>query len=694
MLSKKVVALMLVLCLLAGCAAPGGPSAPESVSPPAESPAPESPVPEKPTVIPQEDPERPGNLAGTQGYYTPGNRLTLYAMEPESGTLRVVRENDFWNGREVESVSPDGRWLLLSSWDGAPGRRVVALSLYDVERDLLVNLTRTIEEPYSNWTADHWFPGMSTYRFTSNNTFYYQDLCGCGSEEQPHLHRYDVGEDGQVAASLLELECPPREPGWDSCILLPEEGKILGSLWTGEDTREWLTWELDSGKLLSRVPGENGGMNGWYDHGAFYYIDEEWEQETFRLMAYHIDTDTAETLASGAIPKTPGREDEPIDGRGVQERVRVEGMEDGKILLRSSGEEYGYTAPALYHEFLWDPAAGGDIRFGEPISAPTFPVEEVRGYTPVFVTGPDGEGLYLPVPQDMAEYYRENGGRPYPIATLPTGELLFLAAEPGNTLPQEDPEHLGQLAGEEGTTSGTHRLTLYRFTPETGQTVMVREPGFWNGLTLEDVSPSGNRLLLATRTGAEGKRRAALAVYDIGENRLTNLANPGDIPGDGQQGKHWFPGDYRYRFLDEDTFLYQGICYDRDSPGRCFLPRYLITSYGMDQHHMRVDHPRLTDYDTVKPCVYLPEEGTILCDLPLADDGDGHLERFVWRVGLSNQEGNGDILSQQPTEDAPPLQNYQTQPQEPPAGLPLPKRMGPLWPLAALPTGETLFLAR
>ena len=698
MLSKKIAALMLTFCLLAGCAASAGPSAPESVSPPAESPAPEAPAPQEPAVLPQEDPERPGDLAGTQGYYTPGNRLTLYAMAPERGALRVVRDNDFWNGREVESVSPDGRWLLLSSWDGAPGRRVVALSLYDVERDLLVNLTREGEETLNgSWSEKHWFLGMSTYRFTDKDTFYYQGPCDGRSDGKLHLHRYDIGEDGQVTFSLVELECPPRESGWESgFILLPEQGKVLCDLRMGEDSFEWFTWELESGKLLSRVPEKNGwaSSGGLYRDGVLYDIDEEWEQETFHLTAYHMDTDRVEVLASGAIPKAPGMENEPIDGWGVQELVWLEELrEDGTFVIRSAGEEIRYQAAGSYREAVWDPAAGGEIRFGEPISAPTFPVEEVRGYTPVFVTAPEGEGLYLPIPQNMAEYYRERYGRPYPIATLPTGELLFLAAEPGDTLPQEDPERPGQLAGSGDT--GSHRLALYAMEPEGGGVRMVQEENFWNGTEIEDISPSGNRLLLASRIRRGEQEMAALSVYDILQNRLTNFATYDYVENE-RKASCWFPGDYRYRFVSEETsfytFLYEELTYDTTAK-QYYLPRWCLAGYELNGWKEWLA-PRLPKHPNL-PCIYRREEQTILCDLPL----ESGTQRFIWQVDAEARNNNGgrrdNLLLQTPVENAPPLQQYQTRPPEPPT-LPhaVPKGMGTPRVLATLPTGELLFLAK
>lgn len=448
-MTRRFFALLLALSLLVGCGTAAAPSNPESSSTSMMAPPTE---PE--TVLPQEDPEHPGRLAGAELYYTPGNRLTLYAMEPGTGKLRVVREEAFWNGREVESVSPSGKRLLLSSWDGAPSRRVVALSLLnDIEHnslhkkntkeeeellmdiwvDTLGNLERTIEAEEYPWAEKHWFSGRSKYSFVDEDTFYYRRLCYHEDPERPHLHRYDIGEDGTVTASFLELELPEtRERGWEpECVLLPEKGEMFSIFEIGEGSMEWFTWDIDTGKLLSRTPGDNGRARNYYQDGVFYTIEKEWEKEAFALTAYHMDTDTVETLATGIIPKAPGMEEEPIDARGVQERVWVREVRDGKVVLRSGDPET--LTPSRYREFLWDPATEGEIVFGEPLDAPTFPVDETAGYTPIFtifgegIFG-EGNGIYLPVPQGLAEQYEDPlSGRPYPLAVLPGGELLFLA---------------------------------------------------------------------------------------------------------------------------------------------------------------------------------------------------------------------------------------------------------------------------
>lgn len=432
---RKFFAMLLALSLLAGCGTASVPSNPESPVPssePASVPgaAPEAPTgPERPDgILPQEDTEYPGNLAGAQLYYAPGHRLTLYAMEPGTGALRVVRENDFWNGRKVECVSPSGNRLLLYSEDGAPTRRVAGLSVYDIEKDILVNLDRTIEDPYGNWEESHWFPALGKYAFVDEDTFYYLRPCYREDPERPHLHRYDIGEDGTVTASFLELECQGRkETTWESdCVLLPEKGEMFTLFYMGEGSEEWFTWDIDTGKLLSRTPGNNLRGGDYYLDGVFYTAEMDSQNETFVLTAYDMDTDTLETLTTGVMHRSPGMENETEIGRGVLETVWVREVRDGKVLLRSRWEES--LTPSQYREFLWDPAVGGEIVFGELLDAPAFPVEDSVGYTPIFTIFREGEGLFLPVPQGLAEQYQEPlSGQPYPLAVLSGGELLFLA---------------------------------------------------------------------------------------------------------------------------------------------------------------------------------------------------------------------------------------------------------------------------
>ena len=707
MFVKKLFALGLALCLLAGCGTgPAGPSMPESPAPPAEFPAPESPAtpaPEQPGgVLPQEDPDHPGWLAGAELYYTPGNRLTLYAMAPETGALRTVRQNDFWNGREVESVSPSGRWLLLSSWDGAPGRKVVALSLYDIGRDLLVNLSReNVVETEWSWWEGHWFPGTSYYRFTDDSTFYYPELCCCEEEGgQPHLHRYTVGEDGQVTASILALECPPREQNWgEICVLLPEKGEVLCNLWMGEGGAEWFIWEMESGKLLDRRPGNNGS-GGLYRDGVFYNVENDWESETFRLTAYHMDSDTKEVLATGKNPRAPGMEEEPGDSRGAVEQAWLEEIrEDGTFVLRCVGERRGYMAEESYRETRWNPATGGEISFGEHQTAPAFPVDTARGYPVAFVTMPDGNGLYLPIPQDMAEYYREHHGQPYPIATLPTGELLFLAAGPQDTLPQEDPQKPGRLAGAEQE-DGNHRLTLYAMGPGDKEPRVVRGESFWNGVALEDVSPSGNRLLLATRDSAGADTAAALSVYDIGANRLYNLSDSSRQEGTARPGNHWLPGERRYRFADEDTILYQELA--GNGHGSVRAPRYRWTENGgLDRYNFWVEVPEAGEFSASLGCVYLPEEGALMSRLPAGEGGETRW--FTWPVTpweeWRQDMGTAPVLSQTTGENPryaallAEAENLAPRPAALPDGFRPPEELGEIRAVAVLQNGEILFLA-
>lgn len=704
MLIRKLLALLLTLCLLAGCGAAGSP-APEVPASPAEPPPPEASLPQEPSrpdgILPQEDPARPGALAGAVLYYTPGQRLTLYAMEPETGALRTVRQNDFWNGREVESVSPSGRWLLLSSWDGAPSRSVVALSLYDIQRDLLVNLSREeAGQAGGSWQESHWFPGRTSYCFAGDSTFYYRQLCYCQEDGQPHLHRYTVGEDGRVTARRQELECPPRAQSWaSSCVLLPEEGRIFCNLEMEEGSFEWLTWEMESGRLLDRRPGNNGG-GGLYRDGVFYNVENDWESETFRLTAYHMDSDTKEVLATGKNPRAPGMEEEPGDSRGAVEQAWLEEIrEDGTFVLRCVGERRGYMAEESYRETRWNPATGGEISFGEHQTAPAFPVDTARGYPVAFVTMPDGNGLYLPIPQDMAEYYREHHGQPYPIATLPTGELLFLAAGPQDTLPQEDPQKPGRLAGAEQE-DGNHRLTLYAMGPGDKEPRVVRGESFWNGVALEDVSPSGNRLLLATRDSAGADTAAALSVYDIGANRLYNLSDSSRQEGTARPGNHWLPGERRYRFADEDTILYQELA--GNGHGSVRAPRYRWTENGgLDRYNFWVEVPEAGEFSASLGCVYLPEEGALMSRLPAGEGGETRW--FTWPVTpweeWRQDMGTAPVLSQTTGENPryaallAEAENLAPRPAALPDGFRPPEELKNPRPVAVLQNGEILFLA-
>lgn len=701
MLNKKgkLLPLLLALSLLAGCAA--GPESspppeppPESVSQSSAESQPELPA----SPEPEPEPELPDSLAGADGYYTPGHRLTLYAMEPGTGVIRTVREEDFWSGREVESVSPSGNRVLLSSWDGAPSREVVALSVYDIEKNQLTNLERTIEDTYGSWKESHWFPvkWSNGYCFIDEDTILYQEVCDKETPGTNHLHLYDIGANGGVAARFLELESPlgEQEGQWSAdCIWWAEESAVLGHL-SQEQGNNWVAWDAGTGKILSRWPGKNGDIPiaatpYQIRDGVMYYTEDDWDRDTFQLMAYDIRQDKLTALASGPLvitgdPVPPGEE----KGRGYFEDTWLDEIrEDGSFIIRSVVEPYGYRAFEEFREAVWSPAAGETIQLGEIQKAPAFPVDAARGYTPVFTTAPDGTGLFLPLPQEMAARYQEGYGRPYPVATLSSGELLFLAKEPLAFLPQEDPEKPGELAGAEGSTGG-HRLSLYRFSPESGQTTLVRYPGFWNGREVESVSPSGNRLLLATRD--EGGQ-AALSVYNIRENLLTNLTYQKNFDGTKWEYQHWFPGKYRYRFVSEDAFLYEELTYSTTAK-QYYLPRWCSTEYGLNGWYEWVVHPWLREHPNL-PCIYLPEEQTILCDLPL----EGGTQRFTWQVDVEARNNNGgrknNLLSQTPAEDALPLEQYRPRPQDAP-DFPLPKRMGPVWPLIALSSGETLFLAQ
>ncbi len=460
-IGKRLFAFFLALCLLAGCKGAENPSIPESSLPPPEPPASSSlaepepilsqvagrPALEPPpvgSVLPQEDPEKPGWLAGGRMYYQGDNRLTLYAMEPETGAIRTVREQDFWNGREVEDISPSGNRVLLSSWDGAPGPEVMALSLYNIEEDCLVNLSRTMEEPYRAWTESHWFPWYGgDYCFVDENTFCHARPCFEGTQGKGHFHFYDIEEDGTVTARFWLPECPePDEKSLDwrlDCRVLREEGTILCRFPTVEKGWEWLTWDIETGKLLSCTPAENGGRNGRLVNGVMYYIDEDPEQGIFRLVAYDMDTDMNKTLMKGPLIRTKRGRDEDLDwnARDTFESVYLSEIQDnGSFVIEATefswyteeGWSYDSDKEIRYYQAVWDPAVGGDIQFEKKVITRTVVKSETgreKGLNiPVRLS--EDEILIRILPEKMQEEDSFQGP-PHILSMLSSGEILFLA---------------------------------------------------------------------------------------------------------------------------------------------------------------------------------------------------------------------------------------------------------------------------
>lgn len=662
--APRLLPLLLALCLAAGCGAePESSSVPQTIpEPPPESTSqPEPPEPETPPeseALPQEDLEKPGDLAGAEGYYYGGNRLTLYTMEPETGTIRTVRENEFWNGREVESTSPSGRRVLLSSWDGAPSPEVVALSVYDIQRHRLVNLSRTIEAPYGNWSQEHWFPykWSNGYCFTDEDTILYQAVCDAETPGKPHLHLYDLDDRGRehiITARFLELEAPEPGKDWSAgCIWWAEENVVLGHLPEALGS-DWVTWDLETGRLLSRRPGKNGGIPiaatpYRLRDSVLYYTRDDWEREVVELMAYDINRDELTTLAAGPLvltgePVPPGEE----KGRGYFESTWLDDVgEDGSFVIRSVLEHRGKRAFRRYREAVWSPAAGGEILLGEIQSAPAFPVDAVWDYTPVFAAGPDGRGIFLPLPEALLP--EEGYGRPpYLLATLSDGKLLFLAEQYQNTLPQEDPDRWGWLAGAQMYYEGGNRLTLYAMEPETGAIRTVRENEFWNGQEVESISPSGNRVLLSSWDGAPSRRVVALSLYDIGENRLVNLERTIESPyRNDWEESHWFPGHAAgYCFVDENTFCYTRLCFE-ETPGKGHLHFYDIGEDGrVTARFWSPEYPAPVQKDLhwrLPNCRILPEEGAILCRFLTEERG---WEWLTWEIET------GKLLSRKPAEN-------------------------------------------
>ena len=180
-IKARTLSLILSLSLLAACG--GSPAAPES--PPPDPPASASPAPAEPErpdgILPQEDPERPGALAGCDSCY--GHWRTLYAVDPATGGHRVARESDFWNGLETVAASPSGSRLLLATgnnYNGSGIPLVAALSVYDIQQDRLTDLSRPAGEEMTyggRWMDhSHWFPDRHGYRFLDEDTIVCQEL--------------------------------------------------------------------------------------------------------------------------------------------------------------------------------------------------------------------------------------------------------------------------------------------------------------------------------------------------------------------------------------------------------------------------------------------------------------------------------------------------------------------------------------
>jgi hypothetical protein len=457
-IGKRLFAFFLALCLLAGCKGAENPSIPESSLPPPEPPASSSlaepepilsqvagrPALEPPpvgSVLPQEDPEKPGWLAGGRMYYQGDNRLTLYAMEPETGAIRTVREQDFWNGREVEDISPSGNRVLLSSWDGAPGPEVMALSLYNIEEDCLVNLSRTMEEPYRAWTESHWFPWYGAdYCFVDENTFCHARPCFEGTQGKGHFHFYDIEEDGTVTARFWLPECPePDEKSLDwrlDCRVLREERTILCRFPTAERGWEWLTWDIGTGKLLSRTPAENGGRNGRLVNGVMYYIDEDPEHEVFRLIAYDINTDTEKALVTGPMIRAGDEKNWDWSGRGAFENILLRVRDDGSFEMMASktcfyteeGWSWDSDKEHRYYKAIWDPSKGGEIAFEEKVAERTVVKSDSGRDTGLSISiRPSEDQLITRILPDRMQEEDSFQGPPHILSMLSSGEILFLA---------------------------------------------------------------------------------------------------------------------------------------------------------------------------------------------------------------------------------------------------------------------------
>ena len=109
---------------------------------------------------------------------------------------------------------------------------------------------------------------------------------------------------------------------------------ILCRFPTAERGWEWLTWDIGTGKLLSRTPAENGGRNGRLVNGVMYYIDEDPEHEVFRLIAYDINTEKA--LVTGPMIRAGDEKNWDWSGRGAFENILLRVRDDGSFEMMAS----------------------------------------------------------------------------------------------------------------------------------------------------------------------------------------------------------------------------------------------------------------------------------------------------------------------------------------------------------------------
>ena len=400
---RKLLFLMLALCLAAGCAAgperTGAPllsPPPESIRQPVPASQPESPLPlpEAPAPLKEEPPfpmEESLPPPWEMGCSIYG---TLYRIHPVTGEKEMLREKEGWSGCQVEAVSPSGNRILLSINFGSPatGRDTAWLSLYDVAENRLFNLRPPdCELPKRPAMAEYDFFGPGKYLFTDERTLFYSSLFV--SQEGIRALFYHIGEEGVLSPQVLTLETPPldREPVYDThhsnCLYLKDQGILLFHGKLG-DQGEWFAWDARDGRLLGRSPGENAPFSRWGTESLWrkgerlYQFHEDLEAETFDLVAYNITSDTLEVLATGPLMVMDGWINWPHLAEIRRERIfRIQA---------------GWPQdPEGYWEALWDREKGGPIEFTKQPQDPIYTFVGSRDHGEILTTLPDGRLLVL-----------------------------------------------------------------------------------------------------------------------------------------------------------------------------------------------------------------------------------------------------------------------------------------------------------
>lgn len=398
---RKLLFLMLALCLLAGCAA-----GPESISQPGHSlePKPETgpasfPSGQESSATPPDLPEsiaQPGGSPGPKPATDPASSpsgqggTSLFAVRPDTGEKELLLENRHWNGLDREAVSPSGNHVLTASrMGGVNGGWQVLLSLYDIPDNRLFNL---VPPPCELGGKDS-FHGTGSFRFWDEDTLFYDYVFPPEEGETAvRLLFYQIREDGSLSPQVIRLDAPPLAESYQNFGRFPnarylKEQRILLFPAKTAEGREWLAWDLKDGCSLGRSPADNAPKDaantGVLRNGFLYGIAEDPDRLTFDLWAYEIATDTMEILGTGPLILSDPQQTEP--SMGWLRPIHIVEVRNGPVFRLQAGWSQD---PEGYWEALWDRDGGEPIQFAQ------YPPEPAGDVT-ALATLPDGRLLVL-----------------------------------------------------------------------------------------------------------------------------------------------------------------------------------------------------------------------------------------------------------------------------------------------------------